>query len=551
MSVSKKVLLNVEAKTALIKGANIVADAVKSTLGPKGGLVAIENSVGQPHLTKDGVSVAANIFLEDPVENLGAQIIKQVSSKTATDTGDGTTTATILAQKIINSVDISLPPAELNWVKKGIDAATDFAINHIQSNISAPCSSADDLLNVATISANGDTSIGKIAQEAITRVGLDGIVRVEQGSAFQDSISIQEGYHVLNGYVSPFFVGSNSDGKASLSFDNPLIVSFNDVLSRASAIVGAMEIARRLKRPLVIFADDIQGEALSTLLTNKEALPSVAIRQPGYGSTRKVNQEDLLTVVGATLISDINGSKTVSISDMGGCARIVVDPRQTIIFGGQGGQDAINNRIANIRAESNTLQDCDAQKALKERIALLSCGIATIYVATATYVDMREKADRIDDALCATRAALRNGIVPGGGETLKNAAGAITENIQDLLKSIPAVYHQSFKVGVDAVIQACNEPFFLIHGFFDTDKRPTDSQIFLRADDNRDTYNRPSKYLNDIRGVNVRTNTVGYLKEMGVIDPTQVATQALRNAASAASLLLSTNCSITKIPDRA
>ena len=192
MTVSKKVLLNVEAKTALIKGANIVADAVKSTIGPKGGLVAIENSIGQPHLTKDGVSVASNIFLEDPVENLGAQIIKQVSSKTATDTGDGTTTATVLAQKIINSVDISLPPAELNWVKKGIDEATNFAINHIQTNISSPCTNPDDLLNVAIISANGDTSIGKIAQEAILRVGLDGIVRVEQGSSFQDSINVQE-----------------------------------------------------------------------------------------------------------------------------------------------------------------------------------------------------------------------------------------------------------------------------------------------------------------------------------------------------------------------
>ena len=523
---AKSVQFGSKSREKLVAGVNILADAVKVTLGPKGRNVVIQKSYGGPAITKDGVSVAREIELTDPIENMGAQMVKEVASRTADKAGDGTTTATVLAQSIVREgvkyVSAGMNPMDL---KRGIDQAVSAIVAELGS-ISKPCTTNREIAQVAALSANSDHSIGDIIAEAMSRVGSKGVITVEDGKSLDNELEIVEGMQFDRGYLSPYFI-TNAEKQRSV-LDNPYILLHDKKISSIQDLLPVLEQVAKSGRSLLIIAEDVESEALATLVVNnmRGIIKTCAVKAPGFGDRRKAMLEDIAALTGGEVIAEELGItlKTTTLEMLGQAGRVEIGKDDTIIIDGTGQREKIDARVAAIQAQiDSATSDYDREK-LAERMAKLSGGVAVIRAGAATEVEMKEKKDRIDDALHATRAAVEEGVVAGGGVALIRARGRI-----HALKGANA----DQDAGIQIVLRACEEP--------------------LRAI----AYNagaEPSVVINAVAagegnyGYNAANDTYGDLVEQGVIDPAKVTRTALVNAASVASLLLTTECSINEIP---
>jgi chaperonin GroEL len=524
---AKSVQFGSSSREKLVHGVNVLANAVKVTLGPKGRNVVIQKAYGGPAITKDGVSVAREIELPDPIENMGAQMVKEVASRTADKAGDGTTTATVLAQAIVHEgvkyVAAGMNPMDL---KRGIDQATTAIIKELDI-ISKPCNTNKEIAQVAALSANSDHSIGDIIAQAMERVGKDGVITVEDGKGLDNELEVVEGMQFDRGYLSPFFITNQE--RQTVTLDDPYILLVDKKVSNIRDLLPVLEGVAKAGRPLLILAEDVEGEALATLVVNKMRgiLNTVAVKAPGFGDRRQAMLEDIAVLTGGTVIAEATGHSLdkATVAELGRASRVEVNKDNTVIVGGAGDTGAIKSRVAALRVQvEEATSDYDKEK-LQERVAKLAGGVAVIRVGAATEVEMKEKKDRIDDALHATRAAVESGVVVGGGVALLRAKQKITQ-----LKGANAEQD----AGIRIVLRACEEP--------------------LRAI----AYNagaEPSVVVNAVLagqgnyGYNAANDTYGDLVEQGVIDPTKVTRTALTNAASVAGLLLTTECSINQIPE--
>ena len=522
---AKQVMFGNSSRTKLIEGVDILANAVKVTLGPKGRNVVIEKTFGAPSITKDGVTVAREIELEDKLQNMGAQLVKQVASKTADDAGDGTTTATVLAQSIVKEgmkyVTAGMNPMDL---KRGIDLAVKSAVDEL-TKISKPCTTSREIAQVGSISANSDTAIGQLIADAMDKVGKDGVITVEDGKGLQDELDVVEGMQFDRGYLSPYFI--NQQEKQQAALDQPFILIVNKKISNIRELLPALEAVAKTGQPLLIIAEDIDGEALATLVVNniRGILKACAVKAPGFGDRRKAILEDIAVLTGGTVIAEEVGLtlEKATIEHLGRASRVEVGKENTIIISGNGDKASIENRITSIRSQMNEASsDYDREK-LQERLANFAGGVAVIRVGAATETEMKEKKDRIDDALHATRAAVEDGIVAGGGVALIRAK-------QQLLALQGANADQN--AGIKIVLRAMEEPL---------------RQIILNAGDSPDVVLNKVIENNGNDGYNAATGEFGDMIEMGVIDPTKVTKTALINAASIAGLLLTTDCSINNV----
>jgi chaperonin GroEL len=523
---AKSVQFGSKSREKLVAGVNILADAVKVTLGPKGRNVVIQKSYGGPAITKDGVSVAREIELTDPIENMGAQMVKEVASRTADKAGDGTTTATVLAQSIVREgvkyVSAGMNPMDL---KRGIDQAVTAIVTELGS-ISKPCTTNREIAQVAALSANSDHSIGDIIAEAMSRVGSKGVITVEDGKSLDNELEIVEGMQFDRGYLSPYFI-TNAEKQRSV-LDNPYILLHDKKISSIQDLLPVLEQVAKAGRSLLIVAEDVESEALATLVVNnmRGIIKACAVKAPGFGDRRRAMLEDIAALTGGEVIAEELGItlKTTTLEMLGQAGRVEIGKDDTIIIDGVGQREKIDARVAAIQAQiDSATSDYDREK-LAERMAKLSGGVAVIRAGAATEVEMKEKKDRIDDALHATRAAVEEGVVAGGGVALIRARGRI-QNLKGANADQDA--------GIQIVLRACEEP--------------------LRAI----AYNagaEPSVVINAVAagegnyGYNAANDTYGDLVEQGVIDPAKVTRTALVNAASVASLLLTTECSINEIP---
>jgi len=520
---SKIIKFDVEARNELKAGVDKLANAVKTTLGPKGRNVIIQKQFGAPHITKDGVSVAKEIELENPIENMGAQLVKEVASKTAEQAGDGTTTATVLAQEIYNlgykNVAAGANPMDL---KRGIDKAVSLVVEEL-SNISKKISTNTEIEQVATVSANNDTEIGKMIATAMEVVGKDGVITVEEAKGTETQVKTVEGMQFDRGYTSPFFVTNQESMEAELQ--SPYVLLYDKKISTLKEILPLLEQSAQTSKPLLIIAEDIDGEALAALVVNKlrGSLKVAAVKAPAFGDRRKEMLEDIAVLTGGTVISEEKGFTLEKATlDMCGTAeKINIDKDTTTIINGKGNADDIKGRINLIKSQiEKTTSDYDKEK-LQERLAKLSGGVAILYIGATTEVEMKEKKDRVDDALHATRAAVAEGIVPGGGVALIRAQSAL-----DKLKvDVSDDYH----TGILIVAKAIEAPL-----------RTIVSNAGLSAD----VIINEVKSGKDDYGFNARTEKYGNLLSEGIIDPTKVTRLALENAASISSLLLTTECVI-------
>ena len=525
---AKDVRFSTSARDSMLRGVNVLADAVKVTLGPKGRNVVIEKSFGAPHVTKDGVTVAKEIELEDKFENMGAQMVKEVSSQTADVAGDGTTTATVLASAIVRegmkAVAAGMNPMDL---KRGIDRAVAAAVEELKK-LSKPCTDSKSIEQVATISANSDESVGKIIAEAMDRVGKDGVITVEEGSGLNDELDVVEGMQFDRGYLSPYFV--NNQKQMTVELEDPYILLHDKKISNVRDLLPALEGAAKAGKPILIIAEDIEGEALATLVINamRGIVKVAAVKAPGFGDRRKAMLQDIAILTGGNVISEEVGLslEKVTLDDLGTAKRVLVTKENTTIIDGAGSKSDIEGRIAQIRAQiETTTSDYDREK-LQERIAKLAGGVAVIKIGAATEVEMKEKKDRVEDALSATRAAVEEGVVPGGGVALVRAL----QSIKDLKSD---VYDQN--VGYDIIRRAMEEPL---------------RQIVFNAGE------EPSVILNKVAegsgnfGYNAANGEFGDMVEMGILDPTKVTRTALQNAASVASLMITTECMVAEIPKK-
>ncbi len=533
MATGKLIRYNAEARAKLLAGVDALANAVKVTLGPRGRNVAIEKKFGAPLVTKDGVTVAKEITLKDPLENLGAQMVKEVASKTADVAGDGTTTATLLAQAIfregLKNVTAGANPME---IKRGIDEAVKVVVAELKK-ISRPITSSKEIAQVATLSANGDEEIGKLIADAMDKVGKDGVITVEESRNIDTYLEVVEGMQFDRGYISPYFV-TNPD-KMVAELEDALILVHDKKISSMKDLLPILEQVVRINKPLLIIAEDVEGEALATLVVNKlrGTLRVVAVKAPGFGDRRKAMLEDIAILTGGTVISEEQGYKLehATLDYLGKAKKITVDKDNTTIVGGQGDPDKIKARINQIKAQiETTTSDYDREK-LQERLAKLSGGVAVLYVGAATEVAMKEKKARVEDALHATRAAVEEGIVPGGGvaylrclPALQPGKGGINDK---LLKGDTGI-------GVEIVRRALEEPL---------------RQIAYNAGKEGAIIVEKVKEGKDDFGWNARTEQFENLFESGVVDPTKVARTALENAASIASLLLTTECVVVEEPE--
>ena len=524
---AKSIRFGEDSRSKLVNGVNTLADAVKVTLGPKGRNVVIQKSFGAPHVTKDGVTVAKEIELKDPVENMGAQMVKEVASKTADKAGDGTTTATVLAQAIVREgvkhVASGLNPMDL---KRGIEQASMAIVAELEK-ISKPCSTNKEIAQVAALSANSDSSIGDIIAEAMGKVGKDGVITVEDGKSLDNELEVVEGMQFDRGYLSPFFITNQE--KQRVILDNPFILLFDKKISNIRDLLPALEQVAKSGKPLLIIAEDVEGEALATLVVNsmRGIIKSCAVKAPGFGDRRKAMLEDIAILTGGQVIAEEIGLslEKVTLEQLGRATTVEIGKDNTIIIDGAGEKARIDERISNIRVQiEEATSDYDREK-LQERMAKLSGGVAVIRAGAATEVEMKEKRDRIDDALHATRAAVEEGIVAGGGVALLRARRAL-----DNLRGANA----DQDAGIKIVWRACEEP--------------------LRAI----AYNagaEPSVVVNAVassegnHGYNAATDSYVDLVEHGVIDPTKVTRTALTNASSIAGMLLTTECAINAIPE--
>lgn len=523
---SKQVVFGDASRSKLVEGVDILANAVKVTLGPKGRNVVIEKSYGAPHITKDGVSVAREIELQDKIQNMGAQMVKEVASKTADKAGDGTTTATVLAQGIVKEgmkyVTAGMNPMDL---KRGIDKAVAAAVQEL-SNISKPCSTNKEIAQVGSISANSDETIGQLIADAMSKVGQDGVIAVEDGKGLLDELEVVEGMQFDRGYLSPYFI--NQADKQQAVLENPYVVLVNKKVSSIRDLLPVLEAVAKTSKPLFIVAEDIEGEALATLVVNvmRGIVKVCAVKSPGFGDRRTAMLEDIATLTGGQVIADELGLSLdkVTIEHLGRASRVEVSKENSIIIGGAGAKEKIQERVAQIRAQmEQASSDYDREK-FQERIAKLAGGVAVIRVGAATETEMKEKKDRIDDALHATRAAVEDGIVPGGGVALiraKRAISALTGANSDQ------------DAGIQIVLRAMEDPL---------------RQIVSNAGDSADVVVNQVIQGSNSFGYNAATGEFGDMVEMGVIDPTKVTKTALINAASVAGLLLTTDCTINIIP---
>ncbi|HLE76517.1 MAG TPA: chaperonin GroEL [Candidatus Babeliales bacterium] len=524
---AKKIIFGSDARNRIKKGVDILADTVKVTLGPKGRNVVFERSFGSPSVTKDGVTVAKEIVLEDSLENMGAQMVREVASKTADIAGDGTTTATVLAQAIFHEgnkfVTAGANPMEL---KRGIDKAVAVVVEEIKKS-AVPVAGKKEIEQVATISANSDTTIGSQIAEAMDRVGRDGVITVEEAKGMYDEMDIVEGMQFDRGYLSPYFV-TNSE-KMETVLDNPVILIFEKKISTMKAMLPVLEQVAKSARPLVIIAEDVEGEALAALVVNKlrGSLQVAAVKAPGFGDRRKAMLEDLAILTGAKLISEDIGIKLeeVILEDLGTAKKVVVTKDATTIIEGQGSEEAIQGRVQQIRMQiENSSSDYDTEK-MQERLAKLAGGVAVLKVGAATETEMKEKKDRIEDALHATRAAVEEGIVAGGGIALLRTQKAI--------EALSLEGDERF--GAQIVRRAVEEPLRII-----SQNAGFDAAVIVNK----------VKELEGSMGFDAKNGVYVDMIAAGIIDPAKVTRSAIQYAASIAGLLLTTEASIVDIPEK-
>jgi len=523
---AKEVRFHEGARTRMVHGLNILADAVKVTLGPKGRNVVLERSFGAPTVTKDGVSVAKEIELKDKFENMGAQLVKEVASKTSDVAGDGTTTATVLAQAIVQEgmkfVAAGMNPMDL---KRGIDKAVDVVVEELKK-ISKPTTTSKEIAQVGAISANADESIGKIIADAMEKVGKEGVITVEDGSGLSNELEVVEGMQFDRGYLSPYFI--NNPEKQIAVLENPYVLLYDKKISAIRDLLPVLEQVAKAGRPLLIIAEDIEGEALATLVVNniRGILKTVAVKAPGFGDRRKAMLEDMAILTGGTVISEELGLKleNATLKDLGKAKKVEAGKENTIIIDGSGVKKDIEARVKQIRVQiDEATSDYDKEK-LQERVAKLAGGVAVIKVGAATEVEMKEKKARVEDALHATRAAVEEGIVPGGGVAYIRARNGLKTLKGD---------NPDQDAGIKIVLRAIEEPLRMIVS---------------------NAGEEPSVVLNKIVegkgnfGFNAQTGEYGDMVEMGVLDPTKVARFALQNAASVASLMLTTDAMVAELP---
>ena len=525
---AKSVQFGNDSRTKMVEGVNILADAVKVTLGPKGRNVVIERSFGGPVVTKDGVTVAREIELQDKLQNMGAQMVKEVASKTATDAGDGTTTATVLAQAIVKEgmkyVTAGHNPMDL---KRGIDKATTAAVDAL-TKISKPCKTSQEIAQVGTISANSDASIGKMIAEAMDKVGKEGVITVEDGKSLHDELDVVEGMQFDRGYLSPYFI-TNQD-KQIVELDNPFVLLFDKKISNIRDMIPVLEAVAKAGKPLLIVAEDVEGEALATLVVNniRGTVKTCAIKAPGFGDRRKAMLEDLAILTGGQVIAEELGltlEKTTA-EHLGMAGRVEISKDNTIIIDGAGDAKAIKARVAAIRVQAEEATSEYDKEKLQERVAKLAGGVAVLRIGAATEVEMKEKKDRIDDALHATKAAVQDGIVAGGGVALIRAKNAIRDLKGDNLDQ---------QAGINIVLRAMEEPLRC---------------IVNNAGESADVILNQVNTSKGNNGYNAATGEFVDLVAAGVIDPTKVTKTALVNAASVAGLLLTTDCAIYDLPKK-
>lgn len=525
---AKEIKYDMEARDLLKKGVDELANAVKVTLGPKGRNVIIEKKFGAPHITKDGVSVAKEIELSDPYENMGAQMVKEVASKTGDDAGDGTTTATILAQAIINvglkNVTAGANPMDL---KRGIDKAVAKVVESIKSQAKEVGDDYNKIEQVATISANNDNEIGKLIADAMAKVKKEGVITVEEAKGMETTVDIVEGMQFDRGYLSPYFV-TNTE-KMEVEFDNPFILIHDKKISSLKEILPILEATAQAGRPLLIIAEDIDGEALTTLVVNRlrGALKVCAVKAPGFGDRRKEMLEDIAILTGGLVVTEEKGIKleNATIEMLGTAEKVTINKDNTTIVNGAGAKEAIAERVAQIKAQIEaTKSDYDREK-LQERLAKLAGGVAVLYVGAPSEVEMKEKKDRVDDALSATRAAVEEGIVPGGGVTYIRAI----ESLNGLKGA-----NEDETTGIEIIKRAIEEPL---------------RQIITNAGKEGAVYVQKVKEGKGDYGYNARNEQFENFFEVGVIDPAKVTRVALENAASIAGMMLTTECVIAEKKD--
>ena len=525
---AKEIKFDIEARDALKRGVDALANAVKVTLGPKGRNVVIDKKFGSPTITKDGVTVAKEIELEDAVENMGAQMVKEVASKTADIAGDGTTTATVLAQEIVSTglknVAAGANPMDL---KRGIDKAVKAVVNELQKQSIEVGDNLNKIEQVASISANNDNAIGALIAEAMAKVKKEGVITVEEAKGTDTTVEVVEGMQFDRGYLSPYFVTNAEKMEAEL--DNPFILIYDKKISNMKDVLPTLEQTTQSGRPILIIAEDVDGEALATLVVNKirGSLKIAAVKAPGFGDRRKAMLEDIAILTGGTVISEERGFKleNTTLEMLGQTDKIIIDKDNTTVVNGKGEKDAITLRVNQIKAQmESTTSDYDREK-LQERLAKLAGGVAVLYVGAASEVEMKEKKDRVDDALHATRAAVEEGIVPGGGVALVRAAKA--------LNSIKAE-NEDEKTGVQIITKAIEAPIRQIVA----NAGGEGAVIVSKIQEGKADF-----------GYNAKTDTFEHMLEAGIIDPTKVTRVALENAASVAAMLLTTECVLADIPE--
>ena len=525
---AKEVKFGDDARSRMVTGVNILANAVKQTLGPKGRNVVLEKSFGAPTVTKDGVSVAKEIELEDKFENMGAQMVKEVASKTSDVAGDGTTTATVLAQAIVReglkAVAAGHSPMD---VKRGIDAGVHAAVDELQK-LSKPCEDGKAIAQVGTISANSDEDIGEIIADAMDKVGKEGVITVEEGSGLENELEVVEGMQFDRGYLSPYFI--NNQETMSVELEDPYILLHDKKISNVREMLPVLEGVAKSGKPLLIVAEDIEGEALATLVVNnmRGIVKVASVKAPGFGDRRKAMLEDIAVLTGGTVISEEVGLslEKTSLDDLGHAKKIQITKENTTIVDGAGKKADIEGRVKQIRQQiEDSTSDYDKEK-LQERVAKLAGGVAVIKVGAATEVEMKEKKARVEDALHSTRAAVEEGVVPGGGVALIRVKGAVEK-----VKS----KNPDQAVGISILARALEEPLRQI--VYNSGAEP--SVIFHKVAEGSGNY-----------GYNAATGEFGDMIEMGILDPTKVSRFALQNAASVAGLLLTTEAMVAEIPKK-
>ena len=524
---AKDVKFGNDARVKMLKGVNVLADAVKVTLGPKGRNVILDKSFGAPTITKDGVSVAREIELEDKFENMGAQMVKEVASKANDAAGDGTTTATVLAQAIVNeglkAVAAGMNPMDL---KRGIDKAVSAVVSELK-NFSKPCETSKEIEQVGTISANSDSIVGQLIAQAMEKVGKEGVITVEDGTGLDDELAVVEGMQFDRGYLSPYFI--NKPETATVELDNPYILLVDKKVSNIRELLPVLEGVAKAGKPLLIIAEDIEGEALATLVVNtmRGIVKVAAVKAPGFGDRRKAMLQDIAILTAGTVISEEIGMELekATLEDLGQAKRVVINKDNTTIIDGVGDEAQIKGRVAQIRQQiEESTSDYDKEK-LQERVAKLAGGVAVIKVGAATEVEMKEKKDRVDDALHATRAAVEEGIVAGGGVALVRAAGKVAATLKG--------DNEEQDVGIKLALRAMEAPL---------------RQIVTNAGEEASVVASAVKNGEGNFGYNAGTEQYGDMIEMGILDPTKVTRSALQFAASVAGLMITTECMVTDLP---